>query len=92
MVPNLTAAEAYEVATAPPSSLTRREQQITALVARGRSNKAIGEELSISPTTAARHVANILAKLGFTSRTQIAAWVASQQADPYRPGVTHKPT
>ena len=92
VVPNLTAAEAYEVATAPPSSLTRREQQITALVARGRSNKAIGEELSISPTTAARHVANILAKLGFTSRTQIAAWVASQQADPYRPGVTHKPT
>jgi DNA-binding NarL/FixJ family response regulator len=49
-------------------------------VAEGRSNKAIAEELSISPTTAARHVANILAKLGFTSRTQIAAWVAGQRS------------
>ena len=92
VVPTLTAAEAYEVATAPPSSLTRRERQITALVARGRSNKAIAEELSISPTTAARHVANILAKLGFTSRTQIAAWVAGQQRGAFRPGVTNEPT
>src|SRR5581483_10818861 len=68
----------YQVAAAPPSSLTPREHQIAALVAEGRSNKAIAEELSISPTTAARHVANILAKLGFTSRTQIAAWVAGR--------------
>jgi predicted ATPase/DNA-binding CsgD family transcriptional regulator len=80
VVPTLTAAEAYEVATAPPSSLTRREQQVTALVARGHSNKAIAAELSISPTTVARHVANIMAKLGFSSRTQIAVWVAGQQA------------
>ncbi len=80
VVPTLTAAEAYEVAAAPPSSLTRREQQVTALVARGRSNKAIAAELSISPTTVARHVANIMAKLGFSSRTQIAVWVAGQQA------------
>src|SRR5207302_207198 len=70
----LTVVGGYQVAAAPPSSLTRREHQIAALVAEGRSNKAIAEELSISPTTAARHVANILAKLGFTSRTQIAAW------------------
>jgi predicted ATPase/DNA-binding CsgD family transcriptional regulator len=72
----LTVVEDYEVAAAPPSSLTPREHQIAALVAAGRSNKAIARELSISPTTAARHVANILAKLGFRSRTQIAAWVA----------------
>jgi DNA-binding CsgD family transcriptional regulator/tetratricopeptide (TPR) repeat protein len=76
--PALMVVEAYEVATAPPSSLTPREHQIAALVAGGRSNKAIAEELSISPTTAARHVANIMAKLGFTSRTQIAAWVADK--------------
>ncbi len=68
----------YEVAAAPPSSLTPREHQIAALVATGRSNKAIATELSISPTTAARHIANILAKLGFRSRTQIAAWVAER--------------
>ncbi len=45
----------------------------------GHSNKDIAAELSISPTTAARHVANILAKLGFRSRTQIAAWLADQR-------------
>jgi predicted ATPase/DNA-binding CsgD family transcriptional regulator len=81
--PALTVVGGYQVAAAPPSSLTPREHQIAALVAGGRSNKAIAEELCISPTTAARHVANIMAKLGFTSRTQIAAWVAGQ-----RPGGT----
>ena len=71
--------EAYQVAAAPASSLTRREQQIAALIAAGHSNKDIAAELSISPTTAARHVANILAKIGFRSRSQIAAWVAGQR-------------
>jgi predicted ATPase/DNA-binding CsgD family transcriptional regulator/tetratricopeptide (TPR) repeat protein len=79
---NLAVVDAYQVAAAPPSSLTRREHQIATLVASGRSNKAIAAELSISPTTAARHVANILAKLGFTSRTQIAAWVADRPPEP----------
>ncbi len=60
----------------PPSSLTPREREITALIARGYSNKGIADELVISPATAARHVANILSKLGFTSRAQIAAWAA----------------
>ena len=62
----------------PPGGLTTREREIAALVASGRSNRSIAEELYISPATAARHVANILLKLGFTSRTQIAAWVAGQ--------------
>jgi predicted ATPase/DNA-binding NarL/FixJ family response regulator len=82
---------AYEVAAAPPSSLTPREHQIAALVAVGASNKAIAEELSISHTTAARHVANILAKLGFTSRTQIAAWVADRHSAAVQPQATIKP-
>jgi predicted ATPase/DNA-binding CsgD family transcriptional regulator len=77
----LTAVDAYEVAAVPPSSLTPREHQIAALVADGASNKAIAEELFISPTTAARHVANILAKLGFSSRTQIAAWVGRAEGE-----------
>jgi len=76
--PALTVAGSYQVASAPPSSLTPREHQIATLVASGRSNKAIAGELSISPTTAARHVANIMAKLGFNSRTQIAAWIAEK--------------
>jgi DNA-binding NarL/FixJ family response regulator len=57
-----------------PAGLTPRERQIVALIAKGRSNKAIASELFISPATAARHVANILAKLGFSSRAEVAAW------------------
>src|SRR5262249_59864214 len=60
-----------------PGGLTPRERQIVALIVRGRSNRAIAEELVISPATAARHVANILLKLGFSSRAQVAAWAAS---------------
>ena len=47
-----------------------------------RSIRAIASELSISPATAARYVAIIMAKLGFTSRTQIAAWAASGAENP----------
>jgi predicted ATPase/DNA-binding CsgD family transcriptional regulator len=57
-----------------PGGLTPRERQIVALIAEGRSNRAIAEELVISPATAARHVANILLKLGFSNRAQVAAW------------------
>jgi predicted ATPase/DNA-binding NarL/FixJ family response regulator len=55
--------------------LTGRELEIAALIARGLSNKAIADELSISSATVARHIANMMAKLGFTSRLQIAARV-----------------
>ena len=75
-------------AKAPLSSLTPREQEITALSARGYSNKGIAEELVISPATAARHVANILAKLGFTSRAQIAAWAAGNGS--IQPSAAHE--
>jgi predicted ATPase/DNA-binding CsgD family transcriptional regulator len=77
-------ARRYRVASAPPSSLTHREYEIAGLVAGGLSNKAIAAELSISHTTAARHVANIMAKLGFNSRTQIAAWMADRGQAPGR--------
>jgi predicted ATPase/DNA-binding CsgD family transcriptional regulator len=63
-----------------PSVLTGREQQIAQLIARGLSNRAIAQELVISPATAARHVANIMAKLGLNSRAQVAAWTAEQRA------------
>jgi DNA-binding CsgD family transcriptional regulator len=81
----LAAVGAYEVAAALPGTLTPRERQVAALVASGRSNKAIADELVISPATAARHVANILTKLGFSSRVQIAAWAADRQLDPAGP-------
>ncbi|WP_137725332.1 ATP-binding protein [Prescottella subtropica] len=61
-------------AEAPPA-LTRRERQVADLVAQGMTNRAIAETLVISPRTAEGHVERVLAKLGFGSRTQIAAWV-----------------
>ena len=75
--------------TADPAVLTPREREIAALIARGLSNRAIGDELYITPATVARHVANMMTKLGFNTRAQIAAWVARQAArrtEPHRPG------
>ncbi len=76
---------AVSVTRAPPGPLTPRERQIVALIASGRTNKDIAAELVISPATAARHVANILTKLGFTSRAQVAAWAAGRQLDLIEP-------
>jgi non-specific serine/threonine protein kinase len=60
------------------TQLTRREQEVAVLVARGLSNRDIAKSLVISQRTAESHVANILTKQGFTSRAQIAAWIAEQ--------------
>ena len=60
------------------TQLTRREEEVAALVARGLSNRDIARSLVISQRTAESHVANILTKQGFTSRAQIAAWIAEQ--------------
>ena len=73
------AALAATATASPPSALTPRELQIAKLVADGRSNKGIGAELVISPATVARHIANIMAKLGFRSRAQIAVWIADRR-------------
>jgi DNA-binding NarL/FixJ family response regulator len=59
------------------AALTKRERQVADLVARGLTNREIATELVLSARTAQGHVQNILVKLGFTSRAQIAAWVAS---------------
>jgi ATP/maltotriose-dependent transcriptional regulator MalT len=50
--------------------LTARELEVLRLLAAGYSNREVGEQLFISPTTAARHVANIYSKLGVDSRAQ----------------------
>ena len=54
--------------------LTAREREVAALVADGLTNGQLAERLFISPKTAAVHVSNILAKLGLSSRAEIAAW------------------
>jgi len=64
------------------TKLTRREQEVAALVAQGMSNRDIATRLVISPRTAEAHVEHILIKLGFTSRLQIASWVAAVGGSP----------
>ncbi|MFC3456503.1 LuxR C-terminal-related transcriptional regulator [Amycolatopsis speibonae] len=65
----------------PLGSLTRRERQVAELVAEGLSNKDIGTRLVIAERTAEGHVQNILAKLGFTNRIQLAGWFTEQLRD-----------
>lgn len=55
--------------------LTLREYTVAELVADGLSNRQIAERLAISKRTVDSHVEHILTKLGFSSRTQVAAWV-----------------
>lgn len=61
----------------PSAPLTSRERQIATLIAQGLSNKAIAEQLTISPRTVDGHVERMLRKLDVGSRTQIASWVSS---------------
>ncbi|MGO8957838.1 MAG: ATP-binding protein [Streptosporangiaceae bacterium] len=70
-------AAAGPAAAGPTGALTAREREVVALLGAGLSNRAIASELFITPATAARHVANILAKLGFRSRSQVAVWARS---------------
>ncbi len=59
---------------APRHGLTSRELEVLSLVATGRTNRAIGQELSISEKTVARHLANIFTKLDVSSRTAATAY------------------
>jgi DNA-binding NarL/FixJ family response regulator len=54
--------------------LTRRELEVLGWLATGRTNRAIAETLSISEKTVARHVANIYAKLGLSTRAAATAY------------------
>jgi DNA-binding CsgD family transcriptional regulator len=54
--------------------LTEREREIATLIAQGRINREIAEALIVGERTVETHISNILSKLSFTSRRQIAAW------------------
>jgi predicted ATPase/DNA-binding CsgD family transcriptional regulator len=58
-----------------PDDLTGREREIAILIAQGKSNGEIAEDLVLSKRTVEKHIANILSKLGVTNRTQIMGWV-----------------
>jgi len=76
---------------AAPTELSRREREVAGLVAEGLSNRQIAERLFISERTAEGHVEQILNKLGFDKRTQIAAWFARGQPHLTRPSTGGQP-
>lgn len=61
--------------------LSKRELEVAGLVAEGKTNRAIAEELFVSERTAQTHVQHILTKLGLSNRTQIAAWLSGQRQE-----------
>src|SRR5262249_54987156 len=74
---------AAEVAAAPRcDSLTDRQREVAALVARGLTNSEIAQELVVSPATARAHVEHVLDRLGLHCRAQIAAWFAQHCSNP----------
>src|SRR5262249_3662002 len=67
----------FKAAQAPqkkPDDLTMREREVAMLIAQGRSNGEIADELVVSKRTVESHIANILSKLSFTNRAQIVRW------------------
>ena len=74
---------AAKLRRASPPALSRREDEVAKLVADGLTNRQIATRLVISERTAETHVQHILTKLGFTTRSQIAAWsVRSREQAP----------
>jgi DNA-binding CsgD family transcriptional regulator len=63
--------------TAPGAPPTRRERQVVALVAAGRTNWQIGRALGISAKTAEVHLSHVMAKLGARSRAEVAVWAVA---------------
>jgi DNA-binding NarL/FixJ family response regulator len=57
-----------------PGNLTARECEVAALIAQGKSNQVIADTLVVTRRTVETHIGNIMFKLGYTSRTQIAVW------------------
>jgi DNA-binding NarL/FixJ family response regulator len=67
-----------------PGGLTEREADVLAFTAAGASNKQTAEALFISQKTVGRHLANIFAKIGVSSRTAAAAWAHEHGLQPRR--------
>jgi non-specific serine/threonine protein kinase len=61
-----------------PGQVSPREAEIAALVATGMTNRQIAGKLHLAERTVDAHVEHILNKLGYRSRAQIAAWIATR--------------
>ena len=58
----------------PAEPITEREEEVLALVARGRTNAEIASELYVGLSTVKTHVASLMMKLGARNRVEIAMW------------------
>src|SRR5262249_8991883 len=68
-------------AVAPWHPLSEREFEVARLVAAGRTNRQIADQLVLSPKTISAHITHILTKLGAARRAEIAAWCATVRLD-----------
>lgn len=62
------------------AGLTAREREILGLIAEGRTNREIAEQLFLAEKTVRNYVSNILSKLGMRNRTQVAAYIVQRGA------------
>lgn len=60
--------------------LTPREREILGLIAEGRTNREIAEQLFLAEKTVRNYVSNILSKLGMRNRTQVAAYIVQRSS------------
>jgi DNA-binding CsgD family transcriptional regulator len=74
LIPQALPRSPLQMAKAASGELTRREREVALLIAQGSTNRTIAESLVLGERTVEGYVANILAKLNFSSRSQIAAW------------------
>jgi DNA-binding CsgD family transcriptional regulator len=63
-----------DAAASAANPLSRRESEVASLIALAMSNRQIAEQLVLSERTVETHVRSILAKLGYSTRTEIATW------------------
>lgn len=81
IAPNITrrllstfADQAPAVPVQPLDPITEREEEVLALVARGRTNAEIAAELYVGMSTVKTHVASLMTKLGARNRVEVAMW------------------
>ena len=80
LIPEIPAAGVRMAAKQAFGNLTEREREVAALIAEGLSNRQIAEKLFITERTTERHVSNILLKLNFHTRLEIAEWISERQS------------
>jgi DNA-binding NarL/FixJ family response regulator len=84
--PSMTRALLEETQAAPPplrrgepEALTNREVDILKLIVRGYTNRQMADELSLSVRTVETHRANIMGKLGLSSRAELVRWASEHK-------------